>query len=304
MKYRDVSIPTEKKRYTQGRYVLRTDVAFADNLRRFITAREYKELDPAFERNIVYRRHRKFEFPLPFGHGGDAIMKISWPSTKYKWHRRLQLVIKQRYVEDYCETAFYGALALEDIGIPTHKVLAFWTDEISFLRTDSYLIYEKVEADGTGHDLMLKCLESDADDADRQRFTEFLEVMAKCVARLHDAGMRHGDIADHNFLVKFNLSDPSVDSPHTLYMIDTDCVGEAKGWLPGMKQRHDIRDWRIIDLDRVRLKQLLQDYMGDRFEEKWWKLLCFYRSPWYRPFRTIRYLIKGKPLKDPYHLND
>jgi len=303
MKYREVSIALEKKKYNAGRYVIRTDVDCADELRSFITDKQFSDLDPDFEKDIVYRRHRKFEFPLPFGENKDAIMKISWPSPKYKWHRRLQLIIKQRFFEDYCETAYYGALALEDAGIATHKVLGFWTENISAMRTDSYLLYEKVEADCNGHELMLKCHGGEGSEKDRQRFDEFLTAMAKIVRKLHNVNLRHGDIADHNFLVRFDAPDEEFNSPHTLFMIDTDCVGESVGLTAGRRLRNNIRDWRIIDLDETRLKKVIKTYLGDEYKEKWWKLLCYYRSPWYRPIRSIRYILKGKALKDPYHIN-
>jgi len=304
MNYRKVKTPLDTGTYGAGRFVMRTDVDFSDDLRTFITEQSFLDDEAEREKRIVYRRHRKFEFPLPFGSGCDAIMKISWPSPDYPWHRRLQLVFKQRYVEDYCETAFYGALALEDADIPTHKVLAFWTRDVSLLRTDSYLIYEKIVADRSGHDLMLACREPDATDAERNAFSDFLEQLAGMVAKLHTHGLRHGDIADHNFLVRTETGAPEDVPTQHLFMIDTDCVKAASNAIPFLKRMHDIRDWRIIDLAQADLRRVLKSCLGDGFREWHWRLLKFYRSPWYRPIRTLRYLIKGKPLKDPYHLND
>ena len=275
-----------EKRYENGRLFVRPDLDCRGGLEAYISRKEFLCLPEHCHLDTNNKRYRVYSFFLPEA-DRDVILKVSWANPEYGWGRRMNIRVIQ-LLKNYARIAFKGALALDRIGIRTIRPLAYWQHRKSWCDVESYFLYEKLPAESTVLDLVQAA--GDAPTASQQaKLHAVIDRTAALVRRLHDHGLRHDDVAMGNFLIEVRDSSAGESDPARRYgvaVIDTDHI-HWSGLKTGARKRFfDLRDLRRLNLREADCRRFLEEYLGDAFNERWWRVYLFWRKWGKHPIRS------------------
>jgi serine/threonine protein kinase len=231
-------------------------------------------------------------FPLP-GDGRSVVLKKnSGRSAGLAWPRKGEVFLRNIF-KNYARTAFQGSLALHIAGIPTPKPLAWWSKG-GWRAKDSYFIYEEIAAKETLSKYLQKIWDENGEPAAKEA-SDLISAMAHVTRKMHEAGIRHGDIVTHNFLVCQNNS--------YLALIDTDHVRPGNGFLPETVRKFlNLRCLRRLDLSLHGQRYFLSRYYdrevrwGEWLAFRFWYLGGFGFRRWIKRFRKY---LSGNSRKQP-----
>lgn len=278
----------ELQRYSHGVYRLRDDLPYAIAVRDFIVGRRYANLPQAKPIANTNRRYRLRAFDCAPA-GKRLMLKTAAIDPGYPLLWKIGLFATD-LVNDYAKTAFNGALALEQAGIATIRPVAYWTYRSSIFDRESHFLYEVVKAVGTVGQYQ-RSLGSVPEPAQQRRFSQLVERMAHITRRMHDAGVRHGDIHGGNFLMNPGGGETGVKDIQ-LYLIDTDRV--SRPWIrqPAIKRILDLRCLRRLGFDEPGRRYFLRCYLGeDDYETSGvacWRVLEFWRLRRFVPRKLLK----------------
>jgi tRNA A-37 threonylcarbamoyl transferase component Bud32 len=221
------------------------------------------------------------------GTGKNVVMKVFWPGAGYRFSRRINILLRNM-IGGEARRAFYGALKLEQAGIPSVGVLAHWTYRRSLFGVEGYLMYEEIAAEKSLRDLALEAYVG-KDPRARAELAALISPLAKLVSSLHACGLSHDDLATGNFLLTGDSG-----NENRLVLLDTERIKVRREPFRLLKRTLDLNDLRRFNLDEDLRRRFLRLYMGDAYSETWWKVLEFWRRVGNRPVRTIVRLATGR----------
>ena len=263
----------------QSNYLIATTIISPrqpEILKKWIENHEYEEYEsPEYGLNYEFGhpRNNVYKFMLA-DINRLVVMKVSHIHKRYKWTRRLELILKH-YLRDANLTAFRCCLKAYARNLAAPKPLAYWQKRDSLTQVKSYFLYQYTEAsfpwlklyEGLG-----KVKDEDSElkrDLIRQKIINAL----KC---LHKAGIRHGDIVPHNILM--SVQNPEHLADAKVYFIDYDGGTRTKIKHPAyIKRFFDLRDLRKIQLDDASPYDMLKLYLEDDYHPLWRAVLTFWR---------------------------
>lgn len=273
----------ELQRYSHGVYCLRDELPYAQAIRQLIVHRQYATLPRAEKTANTNRRYRLHAFEFPPA-GKRLMLKTAAIDPAYPLIWKLGL-FGTGLVYDYTRIAFEGALTLERAGVATIRAVAYWTYRRSLFDKESHFLYEVVEAQGSVGQYQ-RDLGPVPTPEEQHRLSRWVEQMAHITRRLHEAGVRHGDIHGGNFLIGSSVADDSAD--RRLYLIDTDRVSRAWIRQPTIKRVLDLRCLRRLGFDEQGRRFFLRCYLGDNYRERWWWVLEFWRLRRFVPRKLLK----------------
>ena len=256
-----------------------------------------KSIDPGFSKvfsgyETGRTRNTLQVFPLP-GDGRTVVLKKNSGRTAgLVWPRKVEVLLRNIF-KNYARTAFQGSLALHIADVPTPKPLAWWSKG-SWRTKDSYFLYEDLAAKATLSKYLQKIWQEKGDPAAKEA-SDLISAMAHLTRKMHAAGIRHGDIVTHNFLV--------CDNNSFLALIDTDHVRPGHVFLPEPVRRFfDLRCLRRLDLSPFGQRYFLSGYFNrevrwaDWLAFRFWYLGGFGFRRWLKRFRKF---LTGNNRKQP-----
>ena len=274
--------------YAQGHYCIREGLPFASELERYIRKLDFLGISESFRINVASQRKRHRLYVFSFAPAGfRVVMKVDTVDARYSRLRQLELRIAG-LIRDGLKRSYLGSLALEQAGIPSIRPLAQWTYRRSLLSRDSYFLYEAIETD-EGVKTYRDRIAQDLNPERYANFTRLVEMMAQLTRRLHDAGLRHGDIVTGNFLIFGHERDAhgelAIGDRTRLYLIDTDHIQRARISFAPIKRFFDLRCLRRLDFDDEGVRFFLRRYLGTEQAEipcalRFWERGGFKLSHW------------------------
>lgn len=192
-------------------------------------------------------------------------LKIFDLSSKLAWNRRIEFSVKE-LLQSRAKKSFYGALKLEKAGIPTAEPVGYCTFGIWPWKKKGIAICEYLANDGNVQDYLKVC---------KTNQPVLLSKMAHLAKKLHDHGLRHTDIVEHNFLVKRNCHEML-----EIFLVDTDKVHCARvsKFVPFIKQYLDLRCLMRLKYTKPETEWFLREYFGSDYRTIWLHLLFFLRN--------------------------
>ncbi len=268
------------ERYPGGGYLIRDDLLYQEDVRRFIVEMEFIRTDRFSSVETTNLRHRMHAVRL-----SDAlpvlIQKAAWINPAYPVLRRINLRLTWMF-KNYSLLAYEAALRLREAGIPAVEVVATWTHRPRRGPRENYLLYERVAAVGTLKQELLRL----TGPAHARRRRALLEDTARLARRIHNAGFRHGDLSICNVLV----CQPGADEP--LRVLDAGRLRHARiQWRP-WKTLFDLREFRRLRLagvDEYRL--FLRAYFGGGECRGWFRIMRFWQWRGSQPLRAVRHVL-------------
>lgn len=219
-------------------------------------------------------------------HEGRKYFLKYFVSNRTSWNRRLELLVKEM-LQGGARKCFLGALFLKEAGIPTAEPVGFCSIGLTPWSKKGVFVCEYLENQGSIQD----CL-SVSDSAFLR--SELLFKMARIARKVHNHGLRHTDIVEHNFLVQTN-----VQGMPEVFLIDTDKVHFAgfSRFIPLLKQYLDLRCLMRLKYSDAELEWFLQQYFGFDYHSTWLKVLLFLRNGGFSLRRRFK-IAKKKRAKD------
>ncbi len=228
--------------------------------------------------------------PLPL------VLKVFGETDKASLSRRLEIKVSS-FLKNMARQSYEGAQGLLEVGVNTPRPVAYWSEyRGSMTRYDLY-VYEYVPSQNTLQKIRRSidpepCLE------DQLCFNQLVSRMAWMTRRIHDAGLRHGDFATHNFLVQDDMS---------LVILDTDHIKKTR--TRGMlKYFLDMHCMKRLGFDYEGQLFFLREYLGRRPSKLEWLLFRFWTKGGFRMQRwlkssrkkSVAYVQPVLPEKLPY----
>ncbi len=270
--------PCKEKTYEKGRLLVHHDLDCRGALEAYISKLEFLELP---EENRLYthnKRYRVYAFHLVAAER-DVILKVSWANPEYGFARRLNIQILQ-WFKNYSKIAFFGALALQKIGIRTITPLAYWSYARTPLNVDSYFLYEKRPAISSALDVA-RDIAADPTPDNKAKLNAIIDRISDITRCLHEHRFRHDDIAIGNFLVELGDETAPESDPVRRYnvaMIDTDHITFSHMRPAWLKRFFDLRDLRRLNLDLEGQQRFIKRYLGKNYSEKWWSVYKYWKK--------------------------
>lgn len=273
--------------YEHGAMHIREGLPYEQELVRYIRDLGFLGVAESCRINVSSqrKRHRLYLFPFEAA-GARVVLKVDTVDHRYSRLRQIELRLAG-LMRAGLEQSFRGALALEHAGIPSIRPLAHWTYKPSRWTRNSYFLYEAVETD-----LSLKSYR-DAVAAEPtlprlQTFQQLIAMMADTTRKLHDAGLRHGDVVTGNFLVTGHAWDAAgelvLGEGARLHLIDTDHIYQTR-WTGALKRFFDWHCLRRLDFDDEGTLFFLSRYCGRQISRipmalRFWERGGFKPSHW------------------------
>ena len=270
--------PCKEKSYEKGRLLVHPALDCLGALEAYISKLEFLELP---EENRLYthnKRYRVYAFHLAAAER-DVILKVSWANPEYSPSRRRNIQFLQ-WFKNYSKIAFFGALALQKIGIRTITPLAYWNYSRTPLNIDSYFLYEKRPAISSALDVA-RDVAADPTPDNQAKLNAIIDRMSDITRCLHEHRFRHDDIAIGNFLVELGDETAPESDPVRRYnvaMIDTDHITFSHTHPAWLKRFFDLRDLRRLNLDDKGQHRFINRYLGEKYSNKWWSVYKFWKK--------------------------
>ena len=273
-------------RYAAGRYLVAGDAP--RELVAWISGQGFAryEEETHLLRRHGRRRNRLYSFHLPAVRG-DVVMKVFQIDPRYKRSRRLDLLIRRLLGKDYNRNAFLRCHAMREAGLPVARPLAYWSHKgRGLFGAKSFFLYEKIPGEQSLADLCRAVRENHGDDTERL-LTVVREKVLHDVRRLHEAGFRHGDPQTINILAD-TPDAPSARAIEraTFTFIDYDRSARARVRVPFIKKFFDLRDLRVLYIDRFGPHQLLDAGADGKQAAIWHTVLSFWQYGGFTPWRS------------------
>jgi len=265
-------------KYSGGSFVVQSGLDCREALQAYIANCDFLHLP---EESRIYthnKRYRVYAFYLSAAER-DVILKVSWANPEYGCLRRLNILWHQ-WFKNYAKSAFFGALALNRIGIRTIRPLAYWSYRTSALGIEQWFLYEKRPAVSSVLDLVRECEGCD-DCVKSEMLDAVIDRMADIVRSMHAHKFRHDDIAAGNFLIEIgDLTAPESDPVrrYNVSVIDTDHITYSRFRFGLLKRILDLRDLRRLNLSREGQRRFMKRYLGEDYSEKWWNVFVFWKK--------------------------
>ena len=290
-----------RQRYSKGHFCIREGLASAPELERFIRELRFLDVDDStrIRTPSQRKRHRLYYFHFP-SLDVPCVLKVDQVDSGYSWLRRQELRLTG-LLRDNARRSYEGALALEQAGLETMRPLAHWTYRVSRFYREGYFLYQAIETD-----LGIKRYRDSIADAPSpkqlENFNQLIEMMARLTRRMHDAGLRHGDIVTGNFLVAGHERDKAgellITDATRVYLIDTDHIKKARIALSPIKHFFDLYCLRRLDFDDEGVRFFLRRYY-DRPDVNISRSLRF----WERGGFRLSFWLKGRRKKSYSNLD-
>lgn len=236
------------------------------------------------------KRNNLYTFYLPVI-DKEVVLKVSQTSAHYRWYRKLNLLLTD-LVKNYSLSAYYGSIALENIGVESIKTLAHWASKRQGQSVKSYLLYEKIPATMSAYDLCNQLHENNPNAADViQKITEKL---AATIRKIHANNIRHGDPHAGNFLLSSTihsveqLTAESV-AQMSFALIDLDKIefgNNENTWLKKIRNIRCLRRFRVHNIegtDALRYYLEKSPSLLDKTILKFWMMGGFNFYKWLKP---------------------
>ena len=273
-------------KYASGRYLVADDAP--PELVEWITEQKFARYED--EQHLLKRhgrrRNRLYSFHLPAARS-DVVMKVFQIDPRYKRSRRIDLLIRRLLGKDYNRNAFLRCRAMRAAGLPVAKPLAYWSYKgRGLFGAKSFFLYQKIPSEQSLDDLCRAIREKDRGDAERLLACVREKVLHE-IWRMHEAGFRHGDPQTINILVKA----PSTPSAReieqaTFTFIDYDRCSRAEVRVPFIKKFFDLRDLRVLYIDRFGPHELLDSGPDGKQAAIWHTVLSFWQYGGFTPWRS------------------
>lgn len=291
-------IPTNLRQplyeYALGKFLIHPAHTNNEALESWIRELQFEQYELPENRMQQHSRKRNmlYTFHLP-AINKEVVLKVSQTSPHYRWYRKLNLLLTN-LVKNYSLNAYYGSIALENIGVDSIKTLAYWTCKRQKQSTKSYLLYEKIPASMSAYDLCRQLVEKNSNAG------EIIHVLAKKLAatvrKIHNNDLRHGDPHAGNFLlatpVTFieQLTTDAVEQFHFV-LIDLDKIQfseQEKPWLRRIRNLRCLRRFRVHNIEGSKgLEYYLDNPPGllDKAILHFWMRGGFNLYKWIKPSR-------------------
>jgi serine/threonine protein kinase len=276
------NLQQKPRHYALGKYIIHPDYKNNKGLEDWLNNLTFEQAEADYNRMQRHSRKRNnlYSFTLP-EIDKEVILKVSRVSENYKWYRRLNLYLVSLF-KDYSLNAYYGGIALENIGTKSPKVIAHWDCNRQGESKKSYLLYEKVDATMTAFTLCQEVLKANPNASGI--IHEIAQQLASTVRHIHNNNLRHGDPHSGNFLLTSKINNPQGLTPDdcknlNFYLIDLDkaCFsGHEKPW---KKKLLDIRCMRRFRVPGINSTACLKLY--------------FKRAPTLREKLVLKFWMKG-----------
>lgn len=221
------------------------------------------------------------------------VLKIFGTTHKASTFRRLEIIISNIF-KNLAQTSYQGSLNLIAAGVPTPKPIAYWSSDGPPWHRRDYFLYEHYPASSLLQDVRSEIGPNPSIDK-HHYFNQLVTRLARLARKMHDAGLRHGDIVTHNILVT---------EDNTLVLLDTDHVRKARfgGVLKKFLDMHCFK--RLSFSETGQLFFLRQYYGRDPTKLEWWLFrfwtrgglrLQRWRKRWHQSSKSTR--LQPKPVE-------
>ena len=209
------------------------------------------------------KRNTLYSFYLP-AIDKEVVLKVSQTSAHYRWYRKLNLFLTN-LIKNYSLNAYYGSIALENIGVDSIKSLAYWTCKRQKQSGKTYLLYEKISAPMSAYEF---CRQLQNKNVNAEQIIQVIAgKLAATVRKIHQHKLRHGDPHAGNFLIAAPLA--FIENLHAdkveklpFVLIDLDKIqfsDREQPWLRKIRNLRCLRRFRVHDIEGIKG---LEYYLG------------------------------------------
>jgi serine/threonine protein kinase len=210
------------------------------------------------------------------------VLKIFRTHSKSSILRRLDSIFSASY-KNHAKISYQGSLMLSSADICTPAPVAYWNLASGPWDKTGYFLYEQKPAKYTLEQIR-HMISSEPSKENLDYFDRLVSYMAVLTKKMHIAGIRHGDIVTHNFLVGDN---------DQLVLLDTDHVKRSRN-IRILKPFFDLHCLRRLDFSPEGQYFFLGKYFGRTPRKFEWLAFKF----WFLGgFRLRRWFKKRRPLK-------
>lgn len=278
--------------YTFGKYLIHPAHTNNGALETWIKELQFEQYELPENRLQQHSRKRNnlYTFYLP-AIDKEVVLKVSQISEHYRWYRKLNLLLTD-LVKNYSLSAYYGSIALENIGVESIKTLAHWNSKRQGQSVKSYLLYEKIPATMSAYDL---CNQLHASNPNATEIIHRIAAkLAASIRKIHANNIRHGDPHAGNFLLSSpihsveQLTTESV-AQMSFALIDLDKIEFGNKENPWSKKIRNIRCLRRFRVHNIEGTDGLRYYLEkspsllDKTILKFWMMGGFNLYKWLKP---------------------
>ncbi len=215
----------------------------------------------------------KINYP---GSPHPLLLKVFGETDKASSSRRFEIKVSS-FFKNMARQSYEGAQSLLEAGINTPRPVAYWSEYRGpWSRYDLY-VYEYFPSHNTLQKIR-RSIDPEPSLEDQVYFNQLVSRMAWMTRKIHDAGLRHGDFATHNFLVLDDMS---------LVILDTDHIKKTR--TRGMlKYFLDMHCMKRLGFDCEGQRFFLREYLGRRPTSLEWLIFRFWTKGGFRMRRWLK----------------
>ena len=243
--------------YALGKYLIHPAHTNNEALESWIKDLQFEQYELPENRMQQHSRKRNTLYTFHLSAlNKDVVLKVSQTSEHYRWYRRINLLLTN-LIKNYSLNAYYGSIALQNVGIASINSLAYWTCKRQQHSTKYYLLYEKIPASMSAYELCRQL--ADKNPYANEIIQLIAEKLAAIVRTMHANYIRHGDPHAGNFLIAAPVSVVEKLSPNAVenfpfVLIDLDKIQfsqREKPWLQKIRNLRCLRRFRVHDIEGI-----------------------------------------------------
>ena len=204
------------------------------------------------------------------------VLKVFGETARASLARRFEIKVSS-ILKNMARKSYEGAQSLLEAGVNTPLPVAYWSEyRGGWSRYDVY-VYEYFPSRNTLQNIR-RSIDPEPSLEDQVFFNQLVSIMAMMARKIHDANLRHGDFATHNFLVLDNMN---------LVILDTDHIKKTrtKGML---KYFFDMHCMKRLGFDYDGQRFFLREYLGRRPTNLEWLIFRFWTKGGFRMRRWLK----------------
>lgn len=204
------------------------------------------------------------------------VLKVFGKTEKASLSRRFEIKVSS-FLKNMAKESYEGAQSLLEAGVNTPRPVACWSEYRGrWSRYDLY-VYEYFPSRNTLQRIR-RSIDPEPSLENQLYFNQLVSRMAMMARKIHDAKLRHGDFATHNFLVLDDMN---------LVILDTDHIkkSRARGML---KYFLDMHCMKRLGFDYDGQRFFLREYLGRRPTNLEWLIFRFWTKGGFRMRRWLK----------------
>jgi hypothetical protein len=280
--------PPREKRYEQGRLFVRPGLDCREKIEGYIFKMRFA--DQPSQGDLSGKA--EYSFYLPEAERNVVLQVVEvcggWRAVKLR-------------LFNTAKKAFFGALALEKIGVHTVSALAYWSRRAPGGRGQSWFLYEQAsDAISSVADLRTG-VELHPTPEGARMLDAIIDRIADVMRRIHGCGLRHTATTLPDFMIEEgDITAPESDPArrYNVVMQGTDRIGFSRGCWSALRMVFNLRDLAGMDFGEAGGRRFLQRYLGQAYSRKWWRVYLFWQRNGRHPGWTMLKRLFGSGGED------